>query len=304
MRSSIAEEVYGTDGHDGSALHSFSTLKEVFLDQCGFHVRDYRWDRPRQDAWSASFHLLDFSLTPRPRPAWAIMLDRKPRLRRPLGRVIFVPAGAQVLSGTAGGKQRSLTCFLAPHLLDRLLARSPCWDAAALDEGLHLNSTMIDRLLLSIQQELQKPGFATEVVLESMANTLAVALIRYFALDRNQASAIRSGGLAPWRLRLIQDRARAEAAPPGLVELAALCGLSVRHLTRAFKAETGTTIAAFVQQATITRAQSLLSTTGSTVGEVAATLGFSSAASFCYAFRRATGQRPSEARASVDMKCR
>ena len=41
-----------------------------------------------------------------------------------------------------------------------------------------------------------------------------------------------SGGLAPWRLRLIEERLRELRASPSLSELAALCHLSVRQLTQ------------------------------------------------------------------------
>ena len=49
-----------------------------------------------------------------------------------------------------------------------------------------------------------------------------------------------SGGrLAPWRLKVIDDRLRDAHTAPTLTELAALCYLSVRQLTRSFRESRG-----------------------------------------------------------------
>ena len=299
MPTSIADQIEWSAKHEKSALRSYTTRSEIFLDDCGFQLRDYQWDQPREDAWDAPFHLIDFSLTPRPRPAWAPFLDGRSNVRKPLGRIMFIPAGLQIRSGAASGTQRSLSCFLGPTLLDDLLPHAPAWSETALEEALHLSSSEVEWLLLRIDQELRQPGFATRVMLEATASALAVALIPHFALDSGVAGTTRSGGLAPWRLRRIHDRVHANAPAPQLTELVDLCGMSVRHLTRAFKTETGETIAAFVQRATVARAHTLLTDTSLSMGEISAALGFASATSFSYAFRRATGQRPGELRASL-----
>jgi AraC family transcriptional regulator len=70
--------------------------------------------------------------------------------------------------------------------------------------------------------------------------------------------------------------------------------MSVRHLSRAFKAETGTTLAKYVEEAMVERARLMLRDCDASIAEIAQSLGFSSAGSFAYAFRRATGLRPSD----------
>src|SRR3546814_4985578 len=50
------------------------------------------------------------------------------------------------------------------------------------------------------------------------------------------------GGLAVWQLRLIDERIAGDPLPPSLNELAQLCGISPRHLTRAFRASRGCSI--------------------------------------------------------------
>jgi AraC family transcriptional regulator len=146
--------------------------------------------------------------------------------------------------------------------------------------------------MLRIYRELREPGFASELMVEELASAISVEIVRRFRLDR-LASETRGGGLPPWRMRLLRDRAYADAPAPTLSELADLCGLSVRQLRRAFKAETGHTISKFIETTTVGRARTLLAD-GHSVSEVARKVGFANTSSFSYAFRRATGLRPSE----------
>ena len=211
---------------------------------------------------------------------------------------MFVPASLRVRSGTASGRQRSLGCYIAPTLIEGLLEDEPTWNDARLAEALALSDPATEWILLRIYQELRQPGFATQVMLESLASALGVAIIRKFSLHCDQPEDSRTGGLAPWRLRSIRDRAYADGPAPKLGELAQLCDISVRHLTRAFKAETGETIASFVQQATIARAQAMLHEGILSSSEISHKLGFASATSFCSAYRRATGHRPGDFKSS------
>jgi AraC family transcriptional regulator len=95
-------------------------------------------------------------------------------------------------------------------------------------------------------------------------------------------------------MRRLRERVHSDLPAPSLTELAELCGMTVRHLSRAFKAETGQTLGKYVEAAMVDRARSLLAETDASVGEVASALGFASSTSFAFAFRRATGLRPSE----------
>jgi AraC family transcriptional regulator len=160
-------------------------------------------------------------------------------------------------------------------------------------DSLHLSGNEVEWLLFKINQELQQARFATPAMVEALTTALAVALVRHFGLERVEAQR-RAGGLAPWRVRLIRERVYADHPAPSLSELAELCGVSVRHLSRAFKAETGRTIVKFVEEAMVERAREMLSTDDLPIGQIARNLGFSSSANFACAFRRATGMRPSE----------
>jgi AraC family transcriptional regulator len=94
-------------------------------------------------------------------------------------------------------------------------------------------------------------------------------------------------------LRDVQERiAATECATPSIVELAALIGVSGRHLTRAFKQSTGQTVGAYVETVQLTRAKTWLTESDLTIKQIAARLGFAHAKNFSTAFYRATMQTP------------
>jgi AraC-like DNA-binding protein len=106
----------------------------------------------------------------------------------------------------------------------------------------------------------------------------------------------KKGGLTPARMRRLEERLRSEKPLPDIAELAAYCNLSTRHLARAFREETGRPLGEYLNSVGRQRACMLLRTTKLPVRAIAERVGFSSAASFSYAFRRSTGFRPTDMR--------
>jgi AraC family transcriptional regulator len=121
---------------------------------------------------------------------------------------------------------------------------------------------------------------------------LAVELGR-FCLEVVERSM--SGGLSSWRLRLIDERLSDDPTAPGLQELADLCSVSVRQLTRGFRASRGSSLGDYIEQRRMETAKRLLMG-GDSVKAIAFTMGFASPSSFTYAFRRAVGISPSHFR--------
>jgi AraC family transcriptional regulator len=97
-------------------------------------------------------------------------------------------------------------------------------------------------------------------------------------------------------MQILRERVHADAPAPRLDELARLCDMTVRQLSRGFKVQTGKTLGRFVDEATAERAIHLLTATDLSIREIASDLGFASSASFAYAFRRSTGLLPSQVR--------
>jgi AraC family transcriptional regulator len=237
---------------------------------------------------------LDLCLTPRPPNSRACYRDRwSPHRFEPLGNVFLVPPGRTLQARTDGGTpQHSILCRLQPEAVGQWFGDRFEWTDRRLKASLDIGNANIRSLLLRLAAEMREPGFATHVLCELITAELAIELARYCtSVEEGPATA----GLAPWRLRLIEERLKEVREAPTLTELAALCNLSVRQLTRAFRASRGRSIGDYVAQSRIDYAKQLLATDRS-VKSIAYALGFSSPSSFSFAFRSATGETPREFR--------
>lgn len=275
-----------------SALETFTVEHRLVFTGGQVEVRRYDWERPTLDVWTGAQYVLDFPLFRRPGISRAAYLDTEVSVGRNLRRIMFVPPGRLVRSGAGLGHHRSMLCVLERSMIDGLLPKAPCWTETRLADGLSLNSPEIEFLLLKIYRELQENRFGMELMVERLAGAVAIALIRHFELDA--AVPRHSGGLAAWRLKLIRERLNAELPSPCVTELAKMCGMSVRNLSRAVKTETGLTVSKLAEQVVMERARLLLAERHLGVAEVAHSLGYASANTFSSAFRRATGMRPGE----------
>ena len=240
---------------------------------------------------------LELCLQPRPRNTRACYLDHwtAHRFER-MGNVYLLPPGETIQTRSDGGRsQASLLCHLRPEPMRRWFEGELQWTDRRLEASLDIADVNVRNLLLRLAEELRHPGFASEMLAELIAGQLAIELGRYFTqFDDIPAT----GRLAPWRLQLIDERLREVAEIPTLDELATLCKLSVRQLTRGFRASRGCSLGDYVVNSRIERAKRLLAD-DQNIKTIAYTLGFSSPSGFCFAFRRETGMTPREFRTSA-----
>jgi AraC family transcriptional regulator len=253
-------------------------------------VRRYQWTAPNDNVLEASGdHVLDLSLTPRPRLARGRYLERwNPQRFEPLGEIFFVPAGHSLNGRSESGRQSSVTCQLHAGQMREWLEDSVDWTERRLEASFDISSFAIRALLVRLADEARAPGFATEVLVDMVTGQLAVELARYF---QAVTEAPMSGGLAPWQLRAIDARVTDALDAPDLRELATLCRLSTRHLGRAFRASRGISLGQYVANARVEHAKRLLADDRA-IKDVAHRLGFSSPSAFASAFRKATGRSP------------
>jgi len=103
------------------------------------------------------------------------------------------------------------------------------------------------------------------------------------------------GGLSSKALRRAIGRLRSDSdADVSLAALAADAGLSRFHFCRAFKESTGLSPHAWLRQHRLGQAMNMLRETDASVVSVAAALGYSSQTAFAAAFRKLTGETPSD----------
>ena len=209
-----------------------------------------------------------------------------------LGRLMFIPAGHSLLGMGPGGAQEMIACSFEAGAIPALSPLERSWDFSDLAHCYDIRSPRIADTLRRITQEMLTPGFASDILVDALFNALPVELSRYFqTLPEPQTP--KRGQLSQRQLQTIEDYVR--EWPAGGVrceDLATLVGLSRAHFMRVFKATTGMTAHAFVEQLRLQQAQTMLATTNMPLKQIAAQLGFSTPASFSLAFRRLTGITP------------
>lgn len=232
---------------------------------------------------------LDLSLTPRLSGSRFSFSDHWSANRfEAAGKVFALPPKETLKVRSGVGRQLALFCYLHTEPMRQWFETEIEWTDRRLEASLDVASPVIGSLLAQLAEEVRRPGFANAIMGEALTAQIAVQLHRYFIGFEVQRS---TGGLAPWRLRLIDERLTDMATAPSLSELAGLCRLSTRQLSRGFRMSRGIPIGEYVAQRRLDTAKTLL-LAGRSVKSVAGAMGFSSPSSFCYAFRKSVGMTP------------
>lgn len=257
-------------------------------------VRSF-WNQSIDVCGAADVHHLQLALM-RSEEARGCFVDRWGPMRfERIGDVFLLPAREALRAKSECRQQYSIMCTLLPEAVQAWLNDELQWTDSRLQATLAIPSPTIRAILLRMGEELRNPGFATDAMLEMLSGQIVIELSRFYMGIGQRRS---TGGLSAWKLRLIDERLADAGAPPVLAELASLCGLSIRHLTRAFRASRGRSIGDYIADCRIDRAKQQLAS-GECVKSIAYSMGFASPSNFSAAFRRATGETPREYRERV-----
>jgi len=238
-------------------------------------------------------HHLQLSLLPFPQASTACFEDVwSPHRFERMGHLFLLPADSRLHTRSACLKQHSLVCDLPPPAIRAWFDADFEWTDSQLTGSLDIASKEVRRLMRAILAELANPGFAREAMVELLTAQICVTLARHFrAIERE----VPNGGLAPWRMRLIDDYLEANPGSATIACLASHCGLSPRHLARAFRASSGQSLGAYIAEHRVEVARRMLAA-GASVKQTAFATGFSAPTNFATAFRRATGCSPRQHR--------
>lgn len=240
---------------------------------------------------------LDLCITPRAPDARAGYPARwDPHRFERIGDIMLVPPGEPLhIRGEGEGPLSSIRCELRGALAQRWLGPASSWTDHQLAATLDVSSLTVRHLIRGLAEEASNPGPGSSELTQFIAGQLVIELSRYLHTIGDDPV---KGGLSAWRLRLIDERLRDPDRLPTLVELAALCRMSVRHLTRAFRTSRGCTVGEYLQHSRMEHAKRLLRNDRS-IKSIAQQLGFSSTSSFALVFRKATGVRPLDFRQRI-----
>ena len=256
----------------------------------------YRTDQPVDVTGTPPGYRLELALLPRPNGGRACFSRHwGPHRFEPIGEMFLIPPGEPLRARGACGDQLSIVCEFEPEALSGWLETEPSWAGRNLDRHLDIASPVLKASLRRLHDEIRNPGFATDSLCELLSMQAAVDLARYCSAAEGAPN---KGGLAPWRLRRIDERLADSDSMPTLIELAALCDLSIRQLTRGYRASRHRSIGDDIVRSRVNHAKRLL-TTDLPVKQIAHRLGFNAPANFSSAFARATGESPRQFRARL-----
>jgi AraC family transcriptional regulator len=165
-----------------------------------------------------------------------------------------------------------------------------------------LNLPHLRAAMGAVEAELTSGGAGGRLAAESLANVLAVHLLRHVLAPR-QPERGRDGALPRGRLRAVVEYIEEHLdASPSLEQMAEVAGLSPYHFARQFRTATGLPPHQYVIARRVERAKELLQVgTNLSLTEVATCAGFSDQSHFSHHFRRLVGITPGQFRMSARM---
>jgi AraC family transcriptional regulator len=263
------------------------TAQEVtaFVGITRCHAKEYTLCSP-------DHYLIGLPITPRPPGAWAMYDVSKDKIA--MGEVMVFPPGivqhGSLLPWT--GIRKDICCVFPKTRFERLMTGPIEWSESNLRETVNLRSPDIRMAVLRMGREIMWPGFATSIVMDSLASLIAVDLQSYFRrgciLTKPPSRVLRKRDIDK-----VDEFIHAHLAEEIRVnDLAALFQLSARHFSRLFKATTGGTIAGYVARMRFDIARDMLLHTSTPIKSVASKVGFTSVSNFTTAFKRVSGVTP------------
>jgi AraC family transcriptional regulator len=215
----------------------------------------------------------------------------------PTGAILLVPAGTGGRVRWSGGFDW-LHIYLDPALVARVAVEAFDLDPARLpvppldDLGL----PQLRAAMWAVDAEMTSGGAGGPLAAESLANLLAVLLIRHLSAPRRPECG-RDGTLPRAKLRAVVEYVEEHLdASPTLSQMAVVARLSVYHFARQFKRATGVPPYQYVITRRVERAKDLLQGGDLPLAEVAAYVGFSDQSQFSHHFKRLVGVSPGQFR--------
>lgn len=188
--------------------------------------------------------------------------------------------------------------FLLLHLEPKLFTyagyESVDADHTQIVPQLKICDPLIQQIGLVLKAELEIDGLSDRLYAESMANALAVHLLRRYSTRRREVRAY-SGCLPNYKLQQAIDYIQAHLAEDvTLKTISTELGMSQYHFARLFKQSTGYSPYQYVIKRRIERAQELMMQEQQSIATIALQVGFASQSQFGRHFKRITGVTPKQ----------
>ena len=207
------------------------------------------------------------------------------------GSICVLPSGLEHKASVEGTSDH-LALYVDPKLISRAANDAQLTGTFEIAERYTRSDPVISHVGMALLAELDSQGLSGRLYAESLANVLAVHLLRYYTHD-GLTTARFHGGLSGQKLKQVIDFITENYANEiKLAALAHAAGMSNFHFAREFKRTTGTTPHQYLIKFRVERAKSLLTENELPLAEVGLRSGFSHQSHFTRLFRKITGTTP------------
>jgi len=205
--------------------------------------------------------------------------------------ICIVPSG-QPIEAQWRNQVECVTLSLKPSWLARVSGKADLPERVELVEVLETEDHLIRQIGLALLAEAVAPAPQGRLYAESLANALAMHLIRRYSVRPQTLPSFR-GGLSGHKLHRVKEFIEEHlGAELTLAHVATSAGLSQFHFARAFKRTTGLTPQQYVTERRVDLSKRLLEAGELPLVDVAARAGFKNQSHFTTVFRRVTGMTP------------
>jgi AraC family transcriptional regulator len=258
------------------------------------HVRHICRNEPGADGWSyPDEHTLGLFLSPRP---FKFSHRQEGRTQAGLyskGDLLVTPADTR-LATQADGDVHMVQLRIQDSFVRQVAGETLEQDSDRIElvPAFQTRDPQIEAIATMLLTELHRESFGSQLYVESLANALAVHLLRHHATARPPLPAY-TGGLPQHQLLQILDYIDAHLGREiTLAELAGLVDISQFHFGRLFKRSLGLSPYQYLLQQRVERAKTLLQHTDKPIVVIALECGFNSHSHFGRKFRQLTGITP------------
>ncbi len=212
------------------------------------------------------------------------------------GAVDVIPAGTPTAYFRMGAASEHMCMLIKDRFVQRVAAEAGADpDKFEIVPFFGAPDPQVERIGMSMLSEMESGGLGGELYAESLANVLALHVLRSHS-SLGRASRRKVGGEVGFSKRslgratdYINDNLSQKLT---LEEIAGAACMSPYHFARSFKAATGLSPHQYVIQRRVERAKTLLADSDLTIAEVAQAVGFANQSHLAFHVRRLLGVSP------------